>query len=88
MTAAVVGIIANLAVWFSLHVLFAEVGEVRASGLSRSRFLISRHSTLQRPSIAVAAGIALIRYQVEYDCRAALLHCRGWRRGYDLRERL
>ncbi len=29
-TAAVVGVIANLSLWFSLHVLFAQVGEFRA----------------------------------------------------------
>ncbi|MEK0082339.1 chromate efflux transporter [Benzoatithermus flavus] len=33
-TAAVVGVILNLAVWFALHVLFAEVHEVRALGLT------------------------------------------------------
>ena len=33
-TAAVVGVILNLAVWFALHVLFGEVNEVRAPGLS------------------------------------------------------
>ena len=32
-TAAVVGVIANLAVWFALHVLFAQVGTVSAWGL-------------------------------------------------------
>ncbi len=33
-TAAVVGVILNLAVWFSLHVLFAEVQELQRYGLS------------------------------------------------------
>ena len=33
LTAAVVGVIANLTVWFFLHVLFARVGEVRAGAL-------------------------------------------------------
>ena len=32
-TAAVVGVIANLSVWFALHVLFGEVGETRAGPL-------------------------------------------------------
>ena len=31
-TAAVVGVILNLAVWFALHVLFREVREVRCAG--------------------------------------------------------
>jgi chromate transporter len=33
-TAAVVGVILNLAVWFSLHVMFAEVREVHTLGMS------------------------------------------------------
>ncbi|GIL02347.1 MAG: chromate transporter [Alphaproteobacteria bacterium] len=33
-TAAVVGVIANLALWFAIHVLFAEVGEVRFGPLA------------------------------------------------------
>lgn len=33
-TAAVVGVILNLAVWFGLHVLFAEVGTLEAYGLN------------------------------------------------------
>ena len=33
-TAAVVGVILNLAVWFGLHVIFAEVGELNAIGLT------------------------------------------------------
>jgi chromate transporter len=33
-TAAVVGVILNLAVWFGLHVLFGEVREVDGFGLS------------------------------------------------------
>lgn len=35
-TAAVVGVIANLTVWFALHVLFARVGEVAAGPLRLS----------------------------------------------------
>ena len=33
-TAAVVGVILNLAIWFALHTLFAEVHEVRALGMT------------------------------------------------------
>ena len=33
-TAAVVGVVLNLAVWFALHVLFAEVNEVHGLGMS------------------------------------------------------
>jgi chromate transporter len=60
-TAAVVGIIANLAVWFALHVLFAHVGE-----LAIGPFVLPAPDVatidLAATAIAIAAGIALIRY--------------------------
>jgi chromate transporter len=61
-TAAVVGIIANLAVWFALHVLFAEVGE---KGIGLFSIPVPGWTTFDPASalIALAAGIALIRYQ-------------------------
>ena len=62
-TAAVVGVIANLAVWFALHVLFGEVGEVAFGPLS----LPSPSPSSFDPAaaaIAVAAGVALLRYHV------------------------
>jgi chromate transporter len=60
-TAAVVGIIANLAVWFSLHVLFAKVGE-RAAG--PFVFPVPEVATFDAAAaaIAIVAGVALIRY--------------------------
>jgi chromate transporter len=62
-TAAVVGVILNLAVWFSIHTLFARVGEVRAFG---ARFLVPDWSTLDPASLllAVAAMLALFRFKV------------------------
>jgi len=60
-TAAVVGVIANLALWFGLHVLFTEVGEVNWGPLQlpvpdwRS---FDWHAAL----IALAAGVALLRF--------------------------
>ena len=62
-TAAVVGIIANLAVWFALHVLFATVGE-----LAFGPFLLPMPDWASFDGtsalIAIAAGVALIRYNV------------------------
>jgi chromate transporter len=60
-TAAVVGIIANLAVWFALHVLFGHVGEwtVGPFVLPAPDFATI---DLAAAAIAIAAGIALIRY--------------------------
>jgi chromate transporter len=60
-TAAVVGIIANLAVWFSLHVLFGHVGEWRVGPLTLP---VPDFSSLDIAAgvIAIAAGVALIRW--------------------------
>ncbi len=60
-TAAVVGIIANLGVWFSLHVLFGKVGERQVGPIiipapDPSSF------DFAAAIIAFATGIALIRY--------------------------
>lgn len=52
-TAAVVGVVMNLAVWFAIHTWFAMVGQRHAFGL---RFLVPRWETL---SIAAAALTAL-----------------------------
>jgi len=63
-TAAVVGVIANLAVWFALHVLFGRVGE-KTVGLLH--LPIPDLSTLNPVAllIALAAGVALIRFQID-----------------------
>ena len=62
-TAAVVGVIANLAVWFALHVLFGDVGEVRAGPLHLPTvdvFSIDMAALV----IALAAGVALIGFRI------------------------
>jgi chromate transporter len=50
-TAAVVGVILNLAVWFALHVLFERVSERRAFGV---RILVPDWSTLEPWALALA----------------------------------
>lgn len=60
-TAAVVGIIANLAVWFALHVLFGNVGEMDFGPFALP-VLDFRSVDAAAAIIAVAAGVALIRY--------------------------
>ena len=55
-TAAVVGVIANLSAWFALHVLFARVEEVRAGPL---RLFVLKRSVLTTLAICAAAGAAL-----------------------------
>jgi chromate transporter len=60
-TATVVGVILNLAVWFGLHVAFAVVDERTLFGV---RLLIPDFATASYPSIVIAAGafLALFRF--------------------------
>jgi chromate transporter len=60
-TAAVVGIIANLGVWFALHVLFADVGEARFGWLALPAPDLASFDAAAA-LIAAAAGVALIRF--------------------------
>lgn len=62
-TAAVVGVVLNLAVWFSLNVLFGTVSEIIIGPL---RLYVPDLGTIDWASllIAVAAFIALFRYKV------------------------
>jgi chromate transporter len=62
-TAAVVGIIANLAVWFAFHVLFGQVGERSIGPFSFPRPDLSTFD-VAAAVIAIAAGVALIRYGI------------------------
>ncbi len=60
-TAAVVGVVLNLAVWFGLHVLFGTVGETHALGM---RILLPDAATLDpiATGIAIGAALAILRY--------------------------
>jgi chromate transporter len=62
-TAAVVGVILNLAVWFALHTIFAELHEVAFAGL---RLDLPAWSTLEPISLLLALGavIAMFRFRV------------------------
>ncbi len=62
-TAAVVGVILNLAVWFSVHTLFARVDEVHAFG---ARLLVPDWGTLDPASLALAAAamVAIFRFKL------------------------
>ncbi|MBV6651261.1 MAG: chromate transporter, partial [Hoeflea sp.] len=62
-TAAVVGVILNLAVWFALHVLFESVGEV-----VRGPFTLPTPdlASLNAAALVIAftAGVALLQYHL------------------------
>jgi chromate transporter len=61
-TAAVVGVILNLSLWFALHVLFPRVEETRAGALRWYQFdvlALDRSAAL----LAVVAGILILRFR-------------------------
>jgi chromate transporter len=62
-TAAVVGVVLNLAVWFSLHTLFASVGEARFGPLVLQ---VPAWATLDLAAavIALGAAVATLRFHV------------------------
>jgi len=62
-TAAVVGVILNLSVWFALHAIFGTVAEQHVAG---ARLLVPDWSTLDPSAlmIAVAAMVAMFRFHV------------------------
>jgi chromate transporter len=62
-TAAVVGVVLNLSVWFALHTLFAEVGEQPVHGL---RLLVPDLQTINMAPAVLAAGafVAMFRFKV------------------------
>lgn len=61
-TAAVVGVVLNLAVWFALHTLF---GQVESHDAGPARLLVPRISTLDWRALLIAAGatLALFRFK-------------------------
>ena len=62
-TAAVVGVIVNLGLWFALHVLFGAVGEITLGPLGMPW---PQAASFDAPAalIALAAGVALLRFHV------------------------
>jgi chromate transporter len=61
-TAAVVGVILNLVVWFAIHVCFGEVTEAR---WGPARVLVPVASSVSVMSVLIAAGacVAMLRYR-------------------------
>jgi chromate transporter len=61
-TAAVVGVILNLAIWFGLHTLFSDVHEASALGM---RLLVPNYASLNAIAALISAGafVALFRFR-------------------------
>lgn len=62
-TAAVVGVIANLALWFGLHVLFGDFSDKAFGPVHLPQIVISQFD-IWSALIALASGIALLRFHV------------------------
>jgi chromate transporter len=62
-TAAVVGVILNLAIWFALHVIFTETVPVSLLGLSIDTPLL-RSVDLASLVLTLAAAMAMLRFKV------------------------
>jgi chromate transporter len=71
-TAAVVGVILNLAIWFSLHVLFAQVREARLGPLALDLPVLS---SLNLGSLALAAAAAVAAFRFKVGVIPLLLAC-------------
>ena len=63
-TAAVVGVILNLAVWFALHTLFGAVGEARALGVTLPVPALATVNVASLALTAAAAAFALFRLRL------------------------
>jgi chromate transporter len=73
-TAAVVGVILNLAIWFGLHVLFGEVRQIDGWGLSLEVPILS---SLNLPSLCLSAIAALAIFRFKAGVIPVLLGCAG-----------
>jgi chromate transporter len=62
-TAAIVGVILNLAVWFGLHVLFAQLVPVHWLGLSVD-VPVLQSIDIPTALLAAAAAVAIFRFKV------------------------
>lgn len=78
-TAAVVGVILNLALWFAMHTLFSEVHESTWHGM---RWLWPRWSSVQWPALVIAAASAValfrLRWGILRTLALALAMSVGW----------
>jgi chromate transporter len=76
-TAAVVGVIANLTLWFALHVLFGEVGRVGIGGVAVDWPVLS--SLDWRAAVLTVASIGALFYaKLSIPKTLAIMAAAGW----------
>ena len=71
-TAAVVGVILNLAVWFSLHLLFAETRPLHLLGIAVQVPLIA---SIDLPALALTLGAVLAVFRFKVGMMPVLAAC-------------
>ncbi|TFH25009.1 MAG: chromate efflux transporter [Myxococcales bacterium] len=71
-TAAVVGVILNLAVWFGLHIAFGSVGEFRALGM---RLLVPDLATVDLASVAITTAAFVAMFKLRWGMVRTLAVC-------------
>jgi chromate transporter len=75
-TAAVVGVILNLSIWFALHTVFRETIPVRSIGLSFDAPVLSSID-IAALALAIAAAIAIFRFKIGMLTVLAASCCAG-----------
>ena len=80
-TAAVVGVILNLALWFAIHTLFGRVREVRIGGAG---FDMPVLATLNLPALVLATGAAIAVFRFKAGMIPVLFICAGLGAAYVL----
>jgi chromate transporter len=73
-TAAVVGVILNLALWFAIHTLFGEVRSVNVLG---GGFDVPVLASLNLPALVLAAGAAIAVFRLKLGMIPVLFACAG-----------
>jgi len=80
-TAAVVGVILNLALWFAIHTLFREVREV---GIGGGGFDVPVLASLNMPALILAVGAAIAVFRFKVGMIPVLFACAGLGAAYVL----
>jgi chromate transporter len=80
-TAAVVGVILNLAVWFALHTLFGKVGERRAGPVTLE---VPDVATLNLPALVLTAAALVAVFRFRLGPMAVIPACAALGIGYRL----
>jgi len=71
-TAAVVGVIANLGLYFALHTLFEDTRQITAGSLD---LLVPELGTIQLDAVAITAAAAVMLFRLRWSALRTLAAC-------------